>query len=63
MMSIYWFDYIAFSDQDYMWARDKLFTHVELAKRFHADGVSSNVQAFWTNGKERFVVKAQPQKI
>lgn len=56
------FDYIAFADQDDIWEPDKLIRHAQLAKRYSADGVSSNVLAFWPNGKERLVNKAQPQR-
>lgn len=56
------FDYIAFADQDDIWQPDKLIRHIHLAQVHHADGVSSNVIAFWTNGLERLLDKAQPQR-
>ena len=55
-------DYIAFSDQDDIWEVDKLIRHVELMRQHQADGVSSNVMAFWPNGKEKLLVKSQSQK-
>ena len=56
------FDYVAFADQDDIWELDKLIRHADLIKQHHADGVSSNVAAFWPNGKEKLLVKSQPQK-
>lgn len=56
------FDYIAFADQDDIWQSDKLIRHIHLAQVHHADGVSSNVTAFWPDGLERLLDKAQPQR-
>jgi rhamnosyltransferase len=55
-------DYVAFADQDDIWLNDKLIRHIRLAKQYGADGVSSNVMAFWENGNERLIDKAQPQR-
>jgi rhamnosyltransferase len=55
-------DYIAFSDQDDIWKADKLIRHVQLAKQYSADGISSNVLAFWPDGSEKLIDKAQPQR-
>lgn len=56
------FDYVAFADQDDLWASDKLIRHIQLARQHGADGVSSNVMAFWPNGGEKLIDKAQPQR-
>jgi rhamnosyltransferase len=56
------FDFISFSDQDDIWELDKLIRHTQLAIQHKADGVSSNVLAFWPNGKQKLIVKSQPQK-
>jgi rhamnosyltransferase len=56
------FDYIAFADQDDIWYPDKLLRHIQLAKEHNADGVSSNVNAFWSDGREKLLDKAQPQR-
>ncbi len=56
------FDYIAFADQDDIWFPDKLIRHIQLAKEHSADGVSSNVIAFWPDGREKLLDKAQPQR-
>lgn len=55
------FDYVAFADQDDLWASDKLIRHIQLARQHGADGISSNVLAFWPDGREKLIEKAQPQ--
>ncbi len=54
--------YIAFSDQDDIWEANKLISHIQLAEKNHADGVSSNVIAFWPDGRKRLIAKSQQQK-
>lgn len=56
------FEYVSFADQDDVWDHDKLSRHIALARENNADGISSNVMAFWPNGKERLIVKSQPQR-
>lgn len=56
------FDYVAFADQDDIWFPDKLSNHVELIKQHKVDAVSSNVIAFWSDGKEKLIKKSQPQR-
>jgi rhamnosyltransferase len=56
------YDYVAFCDQDDIWECDKLVRHIMLAKAQHADGVSSNVLAFWPNNKKKLIVKSQVQR-
>jgi rhamnosyltransferase len=56
------FDYIALSDQDDIWLPEKLSRHICIAQESGADGVSSNVTAFWPDGRERLLDKAQPQR-
>jgi rhamnosyltransferase len=56
------FDYVSFADQDDIWNIDKLIRHIEIAKNNKADGVSSNVMAFWLDGRKRLINKAQAQK-
>lgn len=55
-------DYVAFVDQDDIWEHDKLIRHVELMQQNGVDGVSSNVLAFWPDGKTKLIDKAQPQR-
>ena len=56
------YDYISFSDQDDIWQQDKLIRHVKLMIKNNVDGVSSNVIAFWPDGKTKLIDKAQPQR-
>ena len=55
------FNYVAFADQDDIWVEDKLACAVKILDEKQADGYSSNVLAFWENGKERLINKAQKQ--
>lgn len=56
------YDYIAFADQDDIWHEDKLITAINTLKQTEADGYSSNVTAFWEDGREKLIDKAQPQR-
>lgn len=53
-------DFIAFSDQDDIWNSDKLIRAVKELDRY--DCYSSNVSAFWDDGRELLIDKAQPQR-
>jgi rhamnosyltransferase len=55
------FDYVAFADQDDIWNDDKLLRAVSELKRTQSDAYSSNVTAFWQNGKIQLINKAQSQ--
>ena len=55
-------EYVAFSDQDDIWESNKLIRHIKLAEQHQADGVSSNVLAFWADGSQKLIVKSQSQK-
>ena len=57
-----YFDYIALSDQDDIWDSDKLHHAISVIEKDNLDGYSSNVTAFWSDGKERLVKKSFPQK-
>lgn len=55
------FEYVALSDQDDVWHREKLVRSIsQLADCF--DAYSSNVTAFWSNGARQLLKKSQPQK-
>jgi rhamnosyltransferase len=56
------YDYIAYADQDDIWDLDKLIRHVKLIQLHRLDGVSSNVMAFWPNGKQKLINKSKPQR-
>ena len=55
-------DYVSFADQDDIWQQDKLISHVKLMQQNNVDGVSSNVIAFWPNGKTKLINKSQQQR-
>ena len=56
------FDYIAFADQDDIWMKDKLITAIKTIKKKQADGLSSDVIAYWPdNKKKRLIKKSFPQ--
>lgn len=56
------FDYVAFADQDDYWYAEKLVNAIFILKSINYDAYSSNVIAFWPNGKQILINKAQPQK-
>ncbi len=53
------FDYIALADQDDIWNKNKLSRAISKLNIY--DGYSSNVIAFWENGKKCLIDKAQKQ--
>lgn len=55
------FDYISFSDQDDIWYPEKLERATAKIQSCNIDGYSSNVVAFWQDGRRMVVDKAQPQ--
>lgn len=55
------FDYISLSDQDDIWYEDKLNRAINIIKEKQIDAYSSNVLAFWENGNEMILEKAQTQ--
>lgn len=56
------FDFVALSDQDDIWKLDKLKISINELLTRSADGVSSNVEAFWDgSGTRKTIVKSQPQ--
>lgn len=54
------FDYVAFSDQDDIWFPNKLLRACQELARSGADGCSSNVTAFWPDGRQLLIRKSQP---
>ncbi|WP_230377114.1 glycosyltransferase [Pseudomonas fulva] len=56
------YDYVAFCDQDDVWYPDKLERAVAVLQYGPAAGYSSNVVAFWEDGRRVLVQKAQPQR-
>lgn len=55
------FDYISFADQDDIWLPDKLWHAHETLLKTKAHAYSSNVIAFWPDGRKVLVEKSQKQ--
>ena len=55
------YDFVALSDQDDIWNLNKLSAAISSLKANSAQGYSSNVTAFWPDGKKHFIDKAQAQ--
>jgi len=55
------FQYFSFSDQDDIWQPEKLILSIR-ALQNGTDAVSSDVTAFWPNGKRKDLIKSQPQR-
>jgi len=56
------FDYLSFADQDDIWYPEKLWRAHSLILALDAAGYSSNVTAFWGDGRTELINKAQPQR-
>lgn len=54
-------DYIALADQDDLWKKDKLKKAIQKLEQGF-DGYSSNVEAFWEDGRKQVLVKNQSQQ-
>lgn len=55
------FDYVAFADQDDRWHADKLERATRFLSEHPVDAYSSNVVAFWPDGRRQLLDKAQSQ--
>lgn len=56
------FDYVCFADQDDIWQPDKLERACRRLSETNADAYSSNVMAFWPDGRRLLIDKSQPQQ-
>lgn len=54
-------DFVALADQDDLWHPDKLLRATERLRQTGEGGYSSNVTAFWPDGRRLLLEKAQPQ--
>lgn len=55
------FDFVALADQDDIWLSNKLIRACTVINNDHASAYSSNVIAFWPDGRKALVRKSQPQ--
>lgn len=55
------FSYLCFSDQDDIWSPNKLLRAHEILLKTGADAYSSNVLAFWPDGRQHLIEKSQKQ--
>lgn len=55
-------DFVAFSDQDDIWHPWKLARAIDCLASQSCEGYSANVTAFWEDGREALVDKAQSQR-
>jgi rhamnosyltransferase len=55
------YDFVALADQDDIWHSDKLQRATAAIQARKVDAYSSNVTAFWSDGKKHLLNKAQPQ--
>ncbi|WP_312478914.1 glycosyltransferase [Stutzerimonas nitrititolerans] len=56
------YDFVAYADQDDIWHFDKLKRACDVLASGEADVYSSNVTAFWSDGREELIDKAQPSR-
>ncbi|WP_395392882.1 glycosyltransferase [Novosphingobium sp. BL-8A] len=54
------YDYVSLADQDDRWFPDKLAKAVRAIETHDLAGYSSDVQAFWPDGRRRYIRKSQP---
>jgi rhamnosyltransferase len=54
--------YVAFCDQDDLWFPNKIHRAIKLLEASNAEAYSSNVEAFWEDGRRVIINKAQPQR-
>lgn len=55
------FDYVALADQDDIWFEEKMVRACQKLLESGASAYSSNVIAFWEDGREQLIKKSQPQ--
>ncbi len=56
------YEYISFADQDDIWMSNKLFFAINEILTRNVEAFSSDVIAFYDNGKETLIRKSHPQK-
>ena len=56
------YDYVAYADQDDIWSDDKLYHGIKTMKINNAKAYSSDVIAFWPDGRKKLIKKSYPQR-
>lgn len=56
------YDYVSLADQDDIWQSNKLSRAIKLIRDRKLEGYSSNVTAFWEDGREKLIKKSYTQK-
>lgn len=56
------FEYVAFADQDDIWLENKLSHAINMIQQNNLDAFSSDVTAFWEDGRIKIVKKSYTQK-
>lgn len=56
------FDYVALADHDDLWVPNKLSRAHNLFLSGGFDAVSSDVEAFWVDGRQKLIKKSHPQR-
>lgn len=57
------FDYVSLSDQDDIWSSKKISEAIQRLRKGHCNAYSSNVLAFWDDGRTKLLEKAQPPRV
>ena len=61
-INFFGFNFVSLADQDDIWDADKLSLAIKMLKETGGDAYSSNVIAFWADGKTKLIDKAQIQR-
>lgn len=56
------YDYVALSDQDDIWRPEKLQRAISTIEQVKCDAYSSDVIAFWPNGRRKYIRKSHPMR-
>jgi len=56
------FDYVALADQDDIWLPTKLSRAVSMIEEKDVDAYSSDITAFWEDGRKKLIKKSYPQR-
>lgn len=57
------FNYVCLADQDDIWSPDKLARAVTVLEEKGVAAYSSDITAFWPDGRRQYIRKSQPQRL